>query len=288
MKISYRFFDNFSRNDVFEFKKIGIDIAEGIDAFEVYESDEVFEKVKEKFGAKWAEHVSITDTHFTEKEKSNSLYLNIAPLKMLGYPQPEDWDEDEGEKEPPYPFNIYPYFENVFEVANTSPDYGLLRGKQTGFYSLLGEPKWGKSGIGSVFWSQDAFFTTPEIYTLIFEPLGIKSLQVIGYGNQKPLQTVVQLLPQGVAESKLLIKEDQIKETSDIKEWNMKKYDLNRKGFFPSFEKSPGRYDFFASQEYFGPGGVNEKAVFISQKIYELLKKIKIGGLSYYPQELIP
>jgi hypothetical protein len=264
---------------------MGIKVNEGCDAFIIYEDDEKFEMVKKYFGEKWADKVTVTDTDFTEKERNSSSYLSIEATKMLGYPQPEEWDEDEREKEPSYPFDIYPYFENVFEVANTSRNYGILRGKQIGSFSLLGEPKWGKSNIGSIFWSGDAFFTTPDIYKNIFEPLEIKSQTVLGYGNQKPLTTVVQLLPQGVSDSKLILQQEQIGEVIDIQEWNIKKYTLYYKGFFPSFEKNPGQYDFFVSQEYFGSGGVNEKVVFISRKLYQLLKESDIKGLKYYPQK---
>jgi hypothetical protein len=281
MRVNYRFFNNFSKKDVADLRQIGIKVDEGCDAFVVYEDEEKFELIKNYFGDKWKEKVSVTDTDFTEKEKSESLFLSIGTHKILGYPQPEEWDE--GETEPPYPFNIYPYFQNVFKVANTSPDYGMLRGKQIGSFSFLGEPKWGKSSIGSIFWCGDAYFATSDIYKQIFEPLGIKSKAVLGYGNQELLKTVVQLLPQGVSESKLIIKEDQILERSDVPEWNLRKYVLNGKGFFPSFEKDPGNYDFFVSQEYFGSGGVNEKTVFISQKLYLLLKKHNIKGLKYYP-----
>lgn len=285
MRINYQFFKNFNRRDVLELEHIGIKVDEGCDAFVVYEDEEKFELVKKYFGEKWKDKVTVIDTDFTEKERNTSAYLSIATSKMLGYPQPEEWDEDEGEKEPAYPFNIYPYFENVFEVANTSRDYGMLRGTQTGDFSLLGEPKWGKSNVGSIFWCGDALFSTPDIYKKVFAPLGIKSRTVLGYGNQKPLTTIVQLLPQGISDSKLIFKPEQIGEPIFIPEWNITKYTLYYKGFFPSFEKHPGKYDFFVSQEYFGSGGVNEKTVFISQKLYQLLKENNVKGLEYYPQE---
>jgi hypothetical protein len=285
MRINYRFFGNFDRKDVLELKQIGIIVDTGCDAFVVYEDEEKFELVKKYFGDNWKEKVTLTDTEFTEKERGSSSFLSIEATKILGYPQPEEWDEDESEHEPPYPFNIYPYFENVFEVTNTSHDYGMLRGKQIGSFSLLGEPKWNKSNVGSIFWCEDAFFTTPDVYKMVFAPLGIKYQTVLGYGNQKPLTTVVQLLSQSISNSKLIINEEHTNMIEDISEWSMKKYVLNNKGFFPSFENHPGNYDLFVSQEYFGSGGINEKTVFISQKLYQLLKKNGAKGLKYYPQQ---
>ena len=289
MRINYRFFGNFEKQDVLEFKtRFNIDISEGCDAFVVYEDDPIFEQVKARFGESWLDSVSVIDTDFTEKERGDSHYLSIAATKMLGYPQPEgldDYDEDD-EEEPEFPFDIYPYFENVFEVARTDHNYGMITGKQVGSFSLLGEPKWGKSNIGSIFWSGDVYFTTPTVYKTVFEPLGIKSCPVLGYGNQKPLTTVVQLLPQGISKAKLKIEEASIREIINVPSWDLKKYILNGKGFFPSFDGVPGDYDYFVSQEYFGDGGCNEKAVFVSQKLYSVLKKHGIKGLNYYPQKI--
>jgi hypothetical protein len=280
MKVQYRLYKRLSA-----LKEAGFDIPDDSVVFVISDDDKRFEELKKILGDSWLDNVINTDTDFTENERSESRYLAIEATKMLGYPQPEDWEEDEREEEPKYPFDIYPYFENVFDVANVSRDYGMLRGKQIGDFSLLGEPKWGKSDIGSIFWCGDVFFSTPSIYKQIFEPLGIGCRTVLGYGNRKPLTTVVQLIPQGVSNSKLIIKEDQITESTDIPEWGIKKYILNSKGFFPSFEQNPGNYDFFVSQEYFGSSEVNEKASFISQKLYRLLKKHAVKGLNYYPQD---
>ena len=98
----------------------------------------------------------------------------------------------------------------MFEIDKASEQYGVLRGKQTGYISVSGEPKWGKSSIGALFWLEDILFTTPEVYQKIFEPLGIKYRKVLGYGNQKPLKTIVQLIPQGVSKSKLLLKKEHL------------------------------------------------------------------------------
>ena len=64
----------------------------------------------------------------------------------------------------------------------------------------------------------------------------------------------------------------------------MTKYMLSGESFAPSFETYSGNFDFFVSQEYFGAGGVNENEVFISQRLYQLLKENKVRGLNYYPQ----
>lgn len=72
----------------------------------------------------------------------------------------------------------------------------------------------------------------------------------------------------------------------------MERYWINSggEGFFekldfcPSFESNVGNYDLFVTQELFGTGGMNLREIFISQKLYQLLKSNKINGLKYYPQ----
>lgn len=267
-------------------KKAGFDLSDDCQYFIIQGDDIRFDKVKQLLGDEWRNYC-IINTEFTEKERTSAPYLSIHASKILGYAQPEDTYEEieeEGLSEYPYPFDVYPCFKDVYKVASTSNNYGMLRGEQIGDFKLIGEPRWGKAGIGATFDTGDIFFTTPEIYEKIFKPLGIECRQVLAYGNQKPLKTVVQLLSQGVSKSKLIIEENRITEKYFIKEWNMTKYMLSGEFFAPSFETSPGNFDFFVSQEYFGSGGMNENEVFISQRLYQLLKEDKIRGLNYYPQ----
>lgn len=282
MKTTYRFCDHFEEEDVLRLQSLGIKVKAGFDVFTVYEDSEQFEQAKRFFGKNWQDLVLSTATEFTEAEKEKAPYLSIEPLKILGYPQPESRDEKKGKS--CFPYDVYPYFENVFEIAGTSRDFGMLRGRQTGDFSFSGEPKWGKAGVGSIFWCGDAYFATPGVYEEIFRPLGITSRSVKRHRDKKTLETVVQLLPQGISESKLVIPEAYIDEIEEVPEWNIRKYMVNGKGFFPSFEQYPGNFDFFVSQEYFGDGGVNEKSVFISQRLYQRLKTNQIKGLEYRPQ----
>ncbi|KDE64819.1 hypothetical protein [Fusobacterium necrophorum] len=280
MKVSYRFFAKLS-----EMRKAGFDLPDNSQYFIVQGDDIRLDKLKKLLGDEWRNYC-IVNTEFTEKERHSAPYLSIRASKILGYAQPEDTYEEVNEEclpEYPYPFDVYPCFKDVYEVAATSSNYGMLRGEQIGDFKLTGEPKWGKACIGSIFDAADIFFTTPDIYEKIFKPLGIECRQVLAYGNQKPLKTVVQLVSQGIAESKLILEESLITEKYLIKEWNMTKYMLSGESFAPAFETHPGNFDFFVSQEYFGSGGINENEIFVSQRLYQLLKENKVKGVNYYP-----
>lgn len=277
MKVKYRFFKNFSTKEVSELKNIDIAVNLGPDAFYFYENNEKDLELRSIFGVNYQDYITVDKTEFTEKERSNSSYLGIRSKKILGYPQPEEIDYAS------YPFNIFPYLQGTFKISYINENYGVIRGEQIGNISLLKEPKWGNNDIGAIFWLEDLFFTTPKVYDLIFKPLNIKCRKVENYNDKIPLTTIVQLLPQGISCSKLNINDNNIDEKEYVSEWNIVRYHLNNKGFFPSFEGSPGEFDFFITQENFGSGHANYKEIIISQKLYQILKENNIKGLEYSP-----
>lgn len=284
MKIKYDFVKDFDYKETVDLKEIGINVKTGFDNIGFYDGSETLEKIKRYYGNSWTDYIRI-EPEFTENEKLGSPYLSVMASKMLGYPQPEDWDGDD-DNEPEYPFDLYPYYQNIFEIDKVSEYYGVIKGKQIGNLSLLGEPKWGKFSIGSIYWCEDILFTTPNVYEKIFKPLGILCRDVLGYGNQKVLKTIVQLLPQGISDSSLILSDEELEEKTYISEWNLTRYFINRKSFFPSFKSDPGNFDFFVSQEYFGTGHANYKELFISQKLYSLLKQNNIKGITSFPQKI--
>jgi hypothetical protein len=297
MRVKYRFFDYFSEKDAARLEKIGVKVDGGrepvlggnkSDAFVLRDDDERFEAVKAFFGRNWRKNVSFIEPDFTETERLSSPWLGVRATKMLGYPQPEDWyddDLDEDISPPDLAYDRHAYLWNVFEVAASS-ECGVLKGRQTGFLSIAGEPKWGRSSIGALHWLEDILFVTAELYGEVFEPLGIECRKVLGYGNGKPLETVVQLVPQGIAESKLILNETNVRIRDHVPEWDLERYRLADACFFPSFESDPGGYYFFETQELFGAGsGQTYRENVISLKLYRLLKEHGVKGMDYYPQE---
>ncbi|TNG85236.1 hypothetical protein, partial [Testudinibacter aquarius] len=272
MKIKYRITNSFDKEQVFILEKLGIEVEVGYDNFYLYEDNIHFAEI-EKLVIEWGMG-SYPETEFSESDREKAVYLNISPTKIFGYPQPEDAEYE-------YPFDIYPYLKDVFEIAKTDLEYGVLKGKQIGGFRLKKEPNWGRSSIGSAHWISDFIFAKPEVYQEIFQPLGIKCMPVLEYNTKKELKTVVQLVPQGIAKANLNIKQEQINEIQEVESWGIKKYILFDNDYYPSFDSNPGDFDFFVTQEYFGSGGITNREVIISQKLYRLLKKHKIKGLYY-------
>ncbi|MFD2288250.1 hypothetical protein GJU39_22155 [Pedobacter petrophilus] len=277
MKIRYKFLKNFNSEQVKKLRNYDINVETGFDVFFIDQDDPNLDVIKDILNIVSNENI-IYDTVFSEIDRSKASYLMVYPSKMLGYPQPEEEDFE-------FPFDIYPYLKGVFEIEKTDTLYGLLKGRQINNFNFKKEPNWGSSSIGSGFWIEDFLFTKPETFEKFFEPLGIKSMPVLEYKTKKELKTVVQLVSQGTATANLDIKDYQIDQIQQVESWGIKKYTLLDKGFYPSFIGNPGTLDLFSTKEYFGSGGVTENQIIISQKLYQLLKKNNVKGLSYKPME---
>lgn len=245
MRIRFRVVKYFNKLEQDSLARLGINVAEGWDSFEIEENNQNFEPIKNMLHQDW-DNVAQKKAYFSEKDRSLAPYLNIYANKMLGYAKPDDESiVDEYE----YPFDLYPYYKGVFEIINTDKQFGILRGNQIGYYSLEDEPNWRGNEIASANNIEDAFFVKPEIFEKIFRPLNIKSLPVINYKTQTKLENVVQIVQQGISQSHLMINKTQIEEKTQIKNWEIDKYVLSGDSYYPSLDSSPGEFDFFYTHE---------------------------------------
>lgn len=284
MRIKIRVVKDFSIEELDKLDKLGIKVNLGWDDFEINDNDPKIHNIQDILNESEWENISETKASFSESDRENAPFLNIYSNKMLGYAKP-DGDEVEVDNFP-YPFDLYPYYKGVVEIANTDNTFGMLPGKQIGLYSLDGEAKWGKKDIASANFIEDIFFVKPEIYEEIFRPLNIKSLPVLNYKTKEPLKSVVQIVQQGISPYKLNINDKKhIKEVIYIEQWDLKKIVLRADTYYPSFINTPQNIDFFYTQEYFGDGSDNQRNTIISQKLYQILKKYNIKGLNYYPMD---
>ncbi|SHG09678.1 hypothetical protein [Pedobacter caeni] len=275
MKVRYRVFKDFNQEEVEKLRTLGIDVVPGFDAFLLDVDHARLGVVKKIIAEEWDHAISL-ETEFSEEDRRNSSFLHVYPAKLIGYPQPESAGYE-------FPFDLYPYLKDVFEIENKDPEFGLLKGKQIGSYQLKKEPHWGSSSVGSAFWIQDSIFVRPEIYKTIFQPLGIKSMPVLEYKTKRELKKVLQILPQGISNADLDINNHHVNEIEKVEQWGINKYILKGEGFYPDFKSAPGDLDFFMTKEHFGGGGFTVRAIIISQKLYRLLEQNKIKGLNYEP-----
>lgn len=276
-----RIVKNFNPIDRIELNKMGIDVKIGWDAIEIPEKESVtLDLLKDYFGDLW-ERIVTTKVVFSNEDLDSASYLTMYPTKMLGYAKPDTEPEVYGFD---YPYNLYPYYKDVFSIIDTDEEYGILRGKQIGNYQLVGEPKWGKASIGSANYIEDAFFVTDKLYNDIFKPLNIASVPVIEYRTNRPLKNIVQIIQQGISDVALDITNTYIQECVKIDKWKMDKFVLKADMPTPPFKrKQPNAWDFFYSHEYFGSGGCSQRMTIISHRLYKQLVESKIKGVNFYP-----
>lgn len=263
MKIVYRFVEDFKSRDVAFLATIGIKVKEGFDLILIDEHSPQLEALKKHFKKSWNDNAK-PEMLFEKQELKSAPFLHIYAEKYVGYAEDQD----------------------VFTVAATDPDYGILRGEQTGLFKMKGEPKWGKFKIAALHFAEDIFFTDPATYESIFKPLNIASKPVLDQKTNTPLKTVVQLVQQGISGSRLIITDPYIDELEKVDSWQLTKYIRRADRPFPLFEKSPGQDHFFYTQEYFGSGAHTQRGTIITTRLYQLLSDNKITGLNYEP--LIP
>lgn len=279
MNIKYKIVKDFTIADKEKLAKLNIEIHSGWDDFLIAENDNNYFAIKDYLKEDWDNIAEKTAT-FSRTDIQTAPYLSIFAHKMIGYPKPDtEAIVDNFES----PFDIYPYYKDVFESAKIDSEYGMLKGSQIGCYKFKGEPKWGRSEIVSAHNVEDTFFVKPDIYMKIFKPLGIKCCPVLDYKTGKELKNIIQLIQQGVSESSLNITDENIEERIYIENWKLKKYILTSDNYYPSLKNNPGNYDFFYTQEYFGDGGYTQRNTLISNRLLMILESNKIKGLNYYP-----
>ena len=224
---------------------------------------------------------------FTEAELAKAPYLRIICNSYGGgYPQPEnDYKklifgiDDEMVKRSPGNFDV------------------LIEHPQMAPFRFSREPDWGKRNKGfiGVVWEEDFVFVNNRCRELVFEPFGVKTLNVIKNKTGKPLETVFQLSPD-VSPAPLDTKGFRFFDTpkkhrlyiSTPFMTNILDFENNIKddGFYPPFVSDPKTPCCWA-QEYFVS---SEEAGFricrdliISHDIYMKIKEYKFTGLDYIP-----
>ncbi|WP_155826377.1 hypothetical protein [Leptospira alstonii] len=142
-------------------------------------------------------------------------------------------------------------------------------------FQMKKEPKWGRNGILQLNWIFDEYFTTPEIWMSVFQPIGIACRPVIDRKGVE-LKTVVQLV----------VKEEVGIVTTFLREkcsscGRMKFLPVTR-GPFPPLEERP-LASMVKTKEYFGSGGSAHRSVLISQQLTQILRLQKVQGAAVKP-----
>lgn len=228
---------------------------------------------------------------FTEKELMRAPYLSIVCNSYGGgYPQPE---------------NDFKYRKLTFGIDNPMlercPDTFdvLIEHPQMAPFRFSREPDWGKRnrGFTGVFWEETYVFVNNRCRELVFEPFGVKTLNVIKNKTGKPLETVFQLSPD-VSPAPLDTRGFRFFNTPKIHRvfittpalypHNISEIEDNLRsdGFYPPFLSDP-KTPCCWTQEYFTSGQDNWFCIWhdmiISHDVYMKIREYKFTGLQYDP-----
>ena len=238
----------------------GIVAGEGFVSFELNEADERWAKLAPRL-AEW-QAVDVPVTKFSAREMKAAEWLQMTPDWHCGYPQP---DEDN-----------FGYLDVTYDTTERCAACGA-GAKQKGPFLMKGEPKWGTRSILQLNWVFDEFFTTPEVWSAVFKPLGLAFHPVLdGKGKQK-LETVVQLV---VTEAVDVDVDDLPGKTCGICK-RTKRAPVAR-GMFPTLQQKPSGH-VVRTKQIFGSGASAFLPVIVSQVLFKRLQEQKAKGVSFVP-----
>ncbi len=259
MKITHKISLSVDKKIKKTLSNLGIDVQLGFESFEIDESLSAWSEL-EPLIQDW-QAVDVVKTKFTKSELDNAKYLKLSADWHWGYPQP---DEDFG------------YLDKSYDLSTYSKHSGI--GKvQKAPIRIKGEPRWGKKNILQLNWLYDLFFIQPNIWESIFKPLNVENMPVIDHKKNTIAKTILQLVPQGMAELKL-----SGYPSKTCPDTCVEKYLPITKGFFPSIQNDDG-LDFIQSKEFFGSGHSAFQATIISASLYKKLINYKIKGIKFTP-----
>ena len=260
VKIFHRFFPVASKSLLATLEQHGI-------AYETFIDDRVCFDIPEGHPAwdaivpflKDAEPEGIPRTVFTKKELAAARFLRLEPSWHHGYPQPED-----------------DYRRATYDLSECCEACGMGY-TQNAPFRMKSEPKWGSKQVLQLNWVFDEFFSTPEAYRTVFQPLGIDSLPVIHHKTGRPLESVVQLKISTWTTTP--IRGQKLNwETCAV--CHRKKLTGDQSGMFPHVTLPAGSHLGW-TREYIGSGLVAWHAVIISAALYRSLTEYGVKGVSF-------
>lgn len=255
-------YSEFNKSQVKILEQFGITVQAKYDRFDI-EENEIYWKLKPYLDT-WVIHESVI-TKFTEEEENNAKRLILLSPWANGYPMN---DGDNG------------YQHTTYDNTDYCNTCGMWL-KQKEPFRLKKAPNWsGHKRMFSLNWVYDELFVRKDFYESLFRPIGIKSENVLLYKKETVIEDTVQLIIPTIGVCLNL--EDYSFEI--CKDCGYKRYDLIRKGFFPSFKEGVGDMQLFKSKEWFGTGASARKYIFVSQALRQEFIKLKISA-NYIPCE---
>jgi hypothetical protein len=243
---------------------LGVRADQGLTFFDWDESDPNWPAFQ-RLIAEWRS-ADIVTTKWSQAERTNAAWLSMGPRWHHGYPMP---DNDGG------------YLGLTYDLTHYCPACGIGH-VQTAPFRMRKEPKWGKRSVLQLNWVFDEYFVKPEVWRETFRAFGISCRPVLQFRTERPLETVVQLSLDVIADSPVRLEGHPYRTCPRCERG---KYLPWTRGCFPSFRWSPDPTStpIVKTQEYFGDGASASRKVIVSQSAYSVMDTGGIRGTSFEP-----
>lgn len=248
-----------------QFLDLGIDLKPGVRApsgsiitsFEIGESDPQWTSAR-RLAAKFKITESVR-TEFDRSEIDASEAICIYASSHRGYPEPSDKGR---------------FLSETFDLSDYCGTCGIGR-RQIRPFRIKSTPLLKRSFM-QLNWIFDEYFVARDVWTSVFEPVGIGSWPVLMHKTGEEVDSIVQL---------------RIEHYSDLELRNAKgtvcpvcrrtKWELNLKGFCPEPLDVPA--PIFKSSQYFGTDRSAFRRVLISSMLYKKITENSLRGIEFYP-----
>lgn len=198
-------------------------------------------------------------TTFSPGEVAAAEWCEVAPTWHHGYPGP-DWKGNG-------------YRSVTYDTSKWCPKCGIGFEQKAPFV-MIGEPNWRNKGILQLNWVFDQYFVHPDVWSSVFQPLGISCRDVHDHHGQV-LRSVRQL----VIEESASIDGTTLTATH-CSECARPKYSHVVRGGLPLVRVASGR-NCASTREYFGSGASAGRAVLFSQAL--VLRLANVRGVEFRP-----
>ena len=253
MKVIYRIFSEWSKDQVDYLSIHGIKAELGAFSFDL-EEGEIFFKIKPfldkiKASISWG-------TLYDFDEMDSAKLVAYQGSWTNGYPQPEE---------------NFKYREITYDSKSLCRTCGIGAIQQSAF-RLKKNPVWGNKKIFNLNWVFDEIFAKKDLYDAVFKKHNIEYTSVLLHRKETILADTVQLNIQTID---VPLKLDS-QPFERCKNCNRVKYNPQIKGFFPSFSKEIEFPAIFKSLEYFGSGANAYTKIFVNKELRRDLAKYKV------------
>jgi hypothetical protein len=222
-----------------------------------------------------ANEISIVDVIYTKEEFEKAQWYSMRSKFRFEYPQPDD---------------SFSYKSQTYDNSQYCSDCGCGL-KQKDSFRLNRDPQWGQRHFLMLNWVHDELFTsTIAKECLINERItGIKFMDVLNHKKNTTFDDIHQIYIDKILEPGLVDLEQSVKEVLGCSSCGKTKYIGSGRGITYRKDVFSGvNLDAVKSFETFGDGLMCSRKIFVSKKLYQVLKNNKLDkDIAFAPIQFV-